>query len=106
MADCTSKQELQQHIKKLMVTSGIQTECNIDIQDLLLTHSQEEAGTLLVLHGVSLPNDTEFVVSSPDTDVVLLLVYMYPGLPISTIFHTGKGRMKRNISVRVIYNNL
>ena len=91
-----------------MVTSGTQTKGNVDIPCSLLTHSQEEADTLLVLHAVNVPNDAELVVSSPDTDLLLLLVYMYPSLPIctSTTFLTGKGRLKRNISVQSIYSNL
>ena len=93
-------------LKKLMVTSGTQTKGNVDIPSSLLTHSQEEADTLIVLHALTVPNDTELVVSSPDTDVLLLLVYMYPSLPISTTFLTGKGKLKRNISVQSIYNNL
>jgi len=50
--------------------------------------------------------EAELVVSSPDTDVLLLLVHMYPHLPVSTVLLTGKGRLKRNISVCNIYNNL
>ena len=46
------------------------------------------------------------MVSSPDTDVLLLQVHMYPHLPVSTVFLTGKGRLKRNISVCNIHNNL
>ena len=93
-------------LKKLMVTSGTQTKGNVDIPCSLLTHSQEEADTLLVLHALNVPNDAQLVVSSLDTDVLLLLVYMYPSLPISTTFLTGKGRLKRNIIVQSIYNNL
>lgn len=102
---CHSKSSYNR-MKKLMVTSGTQTNGNVDIPDSLLTHSQEEADTLLVLHALTVLNEAELVVSSPDTDVLLLLVYMYPKLPTSTIFLTGKGRLKRNISVRSIYNNL
>jgi len=38
-----------------MVTSGTQTKGNVDIPDSLLTRSQEEAYTLLILHAVSVP---------------------------------------------------
>jgi len=54
----------------------------------------------------SVPQEAELVVSSPDTDVLLLLVDMYPHLPVSTVFLTGKGMLKKNISVCNIYNNL
>ena len=51
-----------------MGTSGTQTKGNVDIQDSLLTHSQEEADTLLVLHALTVLNESELVVSSTDTD--------------------------------------
>ena len=79
-----------------MVMSGTETNGNINIPSSLLTDSQEEAYTLLVLHA-------ELVVSSSDKDVLLLLVYMYPRLPISTTFLTGKGSLKRKISVLGVY---
>jgi len=60
------------HVKDT-VTSGTQTTGNVNIPDSLLTHSQEEADMLLILHAVSVPHETEFVVSSPDTDVLLLV---------------------------------
>ena len=93
-------------LKKLMVTSGTQTKGNVDIPCSLLTQSQEEADTLLLLHALNVSSHADLVVSSPDTDVLVLLVYMYPSLPICTTFLTGKGRLKRNISVQSIYNNL
>ena len=93
-------------LKKLMVTSGTQTKGNVDIPCSLLTHSQEEADTLLLLHALNVSSDADLVVSSPDTYVLVLLVYMYSSLPICTTFLTGKGRLKRNISVQSIYSNL
>ena len=89
-----------------MVTSRTHTKGNVDIPDSLLSHRQEEADTLLILHALNVPNDTELVVSSPDTEVLLLLVHMNPSLPICTTFFTGKGPTKRNISVQGIYNKL
>jgi len=93
-------------LKKIMVTSRTQTTGNVNIPDSLLTHSQEEEDTLRILHAVSVPHETELVVSSPDTDVLLLLVHMYPHLPVSTVFLAEKGKLKRTISVCNIYNNL
>ena len=57
----------------------------------------------LILHAVSVPQEAELVVSSPDTDVLLLLVHMYPHLLVSAVLFTGKGRLKKNISVCNIY---
>ena len=41
------------------------------MQQVLLTHSQEKANTLLILHAVSVSQEAELVVSSPDTYVLL-----------------------------------
>ena len=89
-----------------MVTSGTQTKGNVDVPDSLLAHSQEEADTLLILHAITVPHDAKLVISSPDTDVLLLLVHMYPHLPVNTVFLTRNERLKRNISVCNIYNQL
>jgi len=97
---------LNNRLKKLMVTSGTRTRGNVEIPDSLLTHSQEEADTLIVLHALTLPREAELVVTSPDTDVMLLLVHKYPHLPVSTVFLTGKGKLKRSMCVRSIYTNL
>jgi len=40
-------------LKKFMVTSRTHSKGNVDIPDLLLTHSQEEAHMLLILYAVS-----------------------------------------------------
>ena len=94
-----------------------------NIPNSLLTHSQEEANTLLILHAVTVPckdrqidklyftkvkpikyeylftiGPSNFVVRSHTPEVLLLLVKMYPHLPVS-VFFSGKGRLKRNIGV-------
>jgi hypothetical protein len=101
---CHSKSSVNR-LKNFMVTSGTQTKGNVVIPDSLLTHSQEEADTLLLLHAITVPREAELVVSSPDTDVLLLLVSMYPHLPVSTVFITGKSKMRRCISIGKIYNS-
>ena len=93
-------------LRNIMMISGTQTKGNVAIPDVLITHSQEEANILLVLHTLTVPNEAKLVVSSPDTDVLLLLVYMYPNLPMSTTFLTGKDKLKRSITLQSIYNNL
>ena len=67
LADTRTKRELTEYLadkvvrhsktpnnslKKVMVTSGAQTNGNVDIPASLLTHSQEEADTLLLLHAL------------------------------------------------------
>ena len=53
-------------MKKFLVTSGTETKGNTSIPDVLLTHSQEEADTLLILHALTVDKDAELVVDSPD----------------------------------------
>ena len=60
---------------------------------------------LLILHAVIVPHETNLVVSSPNTDALLLLVQMYPHLPVSAFFLSGKGRLKRNIGVGYIHKH-
>jgi hypothetical protein len=93
-------------LKNFIVTSGTQSKGNIVVPNTLLTHSQEEADTLLLLHALTVDSEAELVIDSPDTDVLLLMVQMYPSLPVSTNFRTGKGKFKRNIAVRPIFNHL
>ena len=93
-------------LKIFMVTSGAQTKGNVAVPVSLLTHSQEEADTLVVLHALTVLNDTARVVNSPDTGVLLSLDHMYQNFPMSTTLLTGRGRLKRNISVGSIYKNL
>lgn len=75
-----------------MVTSGTETKDNTDIPDIVCSHSQEEADTLLILHALTIDKDAELVVDSPDTDVFLLLIGMFPKLPPGITFLTGKNK--------------
>ena len=67
-------------LKKFLVTSG--TETRPSIPDVLLTHSQEEADTLLILHALTVDRDAKLVIDSPDTDVLILLIEIYQRLPV------------------------
>ena len=74
-----------------MVTSGTKTERNVHIPESLLSHNQEEADTIMILHAATVHKDADLVVFSPDTDVLILLVHFYPKLPNPSAFLTGKG---------------
>ena len=76
-----------------------------NIPNSLLTHSQEEVTMLLILHAVTVPHETNLVVSSQNTDVLLILVQMYPRLPVSAFFLSGKGRLNRNIGVGYVHKH-
>ena len=93
-------------LRRCLVTSGTKTEGNFAVPKSLLTHSQEEADTIMILHAATVSAHAKLVVYSPDTDVLLLLVHFFPKLPDSTAFLTGKGRQRRVISVSDIYNKL
>ena len=73
------------------------TLCITNIQSLKLNmpdHTQEEADTLMVLYANYMASENpsqELYILSPDTDVLLLLIYNYPSLCSKTIFRTGKG---------------
>ena len=69
-------------LKKFVVTPGIETKGNTSISDVLLTHSEEEAGTLLILHALTVDKDAVFVIDSRDTDVLILLIEIYQRLPV------------------------
>ena len=78
-------------LKKFIVTSGTETKGNTCVPSTLVTHSQEEADTLmkrLSLH------------------VFLMMIQMYPSLPCDISFLTGKGNLKRGIPVQPVYNKL
>ena len=100
-----SKSQINQ-LKKFMVTSGTETTGNTSIPATHLTHSHEEADTLLLLLAISIDKNAEVDNASTDTDVFLLMVQMYPNLPSDISFLTGKGNMKRKILVKPVYEKL
>ena len=56
-------------LKRLMdLMYANQRQCRYS--DSLLSHSQEEADTLLILHALTVPRDADVVVFSLDTDVL------------------------------------
>ena len=57
---------------------------------------------MLLLHALTIDKDAEVVIDSPDTDVLLLMIYMCPLLPSATSFRTGKGQLKSMIDVQPI----
>ena len=57
-------------------------------------HSQEEADTLMILVAIQMSAQNPFIelyVSSPDTDVLLLLLHHFPELCCHTMLRTGRG---------------
>ena len=93
-------------LNKFIVTSGTETKGNICVPSTLVTHKQEEADTVLMLHDLSIDRHEEVVIASPDTDVLLLMIQMYPSLPFDIIFLTGKSNLRRNIPFQPVYNKL
>ena len=89
-----------------MVTAGTKTKGNTDVPDNLASHSQEEADTLLLLHATTISDDAELTISSPDTDVFLQIIRMYPKLPKKVFFLTGKSKQRRKIPIRPIYEKI
>ena len=49
---------------------------------------------------------TDLYVVSPDTDVLLLLIYYYPQLCANTTFRTGSGNDQRDIEIRKMYESI
>ena len=82
------------------------TLCITNIQPLKLNmpdQTQEEADTLMVLYANYMASENpsqELYILSPDTDVLLLLIYNYPSLCSKTIFRTGKGENIRDIDIK------
>ena len=93
-----------------VVVSGTTAQSNHDrLAPNLCEHRHEEADTLLILHAIDASKDSsvkQLDVCSPDTDVLLLLLYWYPHLCTKTRFLTGKVSTKRLIRVKPLYTAL
>ena len=90
--------------KQFAVSFNTCTLTNIPSLDseLLNEHEHEEADTLMILHAIDIAAADPFrklIVSSPDTDVLLLLVHYQAMIPPDTHFMTGSGDKTRLISV-------
>ena len=67
---------------------GREIQGNTSIPDGLLTHSQEEADTLKMIHALR-DKDAELAVDSSEIDVLILLINMCNILLEATSFHNG-----------------
>ena len=90
--------------KRYIVAYSITAESNIvDFPDELKFHSREEADTLIVLQSTDVAKSNPFCqlyVVCSDTDVLLLLLYVYPQICNNTIFHA----ITREVDVGCAYN--
>lgn len=93
-------------LKKFIVTVGTETRGNTDIQNILCSHSHEEADTLLIPHALTMDKNAELVVDSPGADVFLLLTGMFPKLPSGIKFLTVIRKTRRSIAVKPVYDVL
>ena len=81
------------------------TFCNTNIEHLcqnIPNYSQEEADTLMILVALQMSAENPFIelyVSSPDTDVLRLLLHYFHELCCHTIFRTGRGANIRDINI-------
>ena len=117
-----TKQELTVYLARLLVNYFEENntnyvvvydtvcETNIDgFEEALKEHSQEEAATLMVLYALEIADRDPFskvCVVSPDTDVFLLFISMYPRLCKDIIFKTGSGDNLREIDIDAAYEAL
>lgn len=89
------------------------TSSNGTVVDLVpeqtLFSSQEEADTRIILHCLHIrdnePEEMKVVVRSPDTDVLVLLIYYSREINRAVLFDTGVGNKRRLLSVNDIANN-
>ena len=85
-------------------------EKNIDeSEEALKEHSHEEADALMVLYALEIAERDPFskvCVVSPDSDVFLLFISMYPRLCKDIIFKTGSGDNLRETDIGAAYEAL
>ena len=97
--------------KEIVVSGGFRDELavrssktNTDLAQLKATH--EEADTRLVLHAVHSQFNT-VVVSSRDTDVLVLLVSHFPCVQCEHLWMlSGTGKKRQYIPIDAVFNNL
>ena len=95
--------------KRYIVVYETTCKTNTPIEPALYTHEQEEADTLMILYGIEVAHMNPFqelIVCSPDTDVLLLLIFFYQELCTHTIFRTGSGNRIRDINIGLVYEML
>ena len=92
--------------KRYIVACSITAESNIvDFPDKLKFHSREEADTLIVLQSTDVAKSNPFCllyVVCSDTDVLLLLLHVYPQICNNTIFHA----ITREVDIGCAYSAL
>ena len=79
-----AKQTFESSNKKYVIVYETKSESNLENYDSnLLTHCQEEEDTLMILCTIDVSKQNPFaelIISSPDTDVLVLLIYFYKKL--------------------------
>ena len=61
---------------------------------------------MLFQHALTIDRDAEVTNDSPVTDVFQLMVQMYPSLPVTTNFLTGRCKLNKKIAGQPIYDML
>ena len=93
--------------KKYVVTYDQVTKTDInEYPRELLQNDHGEADTLIILHAIEVANRNYFcecIISSPDTDIFLLLIHFYEQLCSSTVFRTGRVMDERDINFGECY---
>jgi len=95
----------QQTCQCLSSDDGVHVIC-MDVPEL--HSSQHEADTRIILHCLhadrTSPEPCSIVVSSPDTDVFVLLLYYAKDIKKSLLFQTGSGNKRRLIDIHAVVN--